>query len=138
MQYGDCQICLLGLSLDPKDVEWFETEECDETRIRTVEAYEIEARQIRTREVVQKEDGYNFEMHSFRALVTNFFPADYDYEAPLQNFRHRMYITMHGRDRWWGLNNCPYRLCCSQICCTCCFVCSGCHCCGCCQGQECG
>merc|ERR1719254_117617 len=84
-QYGHMQVCLLGLSLVPADIEWFENEECDETRIRTVEAYEVEARQIRRREVVRHEDGYNFEMHSYRSLVTNFSPADYDYEAPLQN-----------------------------------------------------
>merc|ERR1712146_631947 len=46
-RYGDVQVCLLGLSLVPRDIEWFENEECDETRIRTIEAYEVEARQIR-------------------------------------------------------------------------------------------
>jgi len=97
-RYGDVQICMMGLSLVPEDIEWFETEECDETRIRTVEPYEVELRQIMMREVTSKEGGYNFDMHSFRPLVTNFFPADYDYEAPLQNFRHRVYITLHGRD----------------------------------------
>merc|ERR1719498_2123857 len=137
-QYGDVQICMLGLSPVPRDIEWFENEECDETRIRTVEAYEVEARQIRLREVVRREDGYNFEMHSYRSLVTNYFPADYDYEAPLQNFRHRLYITIHGRDRWWGLNSCLWRCCCSNLCCTCCFLTTGCHCCGWCQGNECG
>merc|ERR1719469_1305145 len=98
--FGDVQVCLLGLSLVKEDIEWFEMEECDETRIRTIEPYEVEIQQILMREVVSKQDGYSFEMHSYRALVTNFFPADYDYEAPLQNFRHRLYITGHGRDRW--------------------------------------
>lgn len=137
-QFGDVQICLLGLSLVPRDIEWFENEECDEIRIRTIEAYEVEARQIRLKEVVQREDGYNFEMHSYRSLVTNFFPADYDYEAPLQNLRHRLYITLHGRDRWWGLNSVVWRCCCSNLFCTCCFLATGCHCCGWCQGNDCG
>jgi len=136
--YGDVQVCLLGLSLVPKDIEWFENEECDETRIRTIEAYEVEAQQIRYREVVKREDGYNFYMHSYRSLVTNYFPADYDYEAPLQNFRHRLYITMHGRDRWWGLNNFFWKCACSYGFCTCCFLATGGHLCGFCQGNDCG
>jgi hypothetical protein len=49
--YGDVQLCFLGLSLVPKDVEWFENEECDETRIRTVEPYEVERRQMQLKEV---------------------------------------------------------------------------------------
>ena len=49
--YGDVQLCFLGLSLVPKDVEWFENEECDETRIRTVEPYEVEQRQMQLKEV---------------------------------------------------------------------------------------
>merc|ERR1711981_684585 len=53
--YGDVQVCFMGLSLVPRDIEWFENEECDETRIRTVEAYEVEQRQIQLREVVSKE-----------------------------------------------------------------------------------
>merc|ERR1719272_947398 len=93
--YGDVQVCFMGLSLVPQDIEWFENEECDETRIRTVEAYEVEQRQIQLREVVSKEGAYNFEMHTYRVLLTNFYPADYDYEAPLQNLRHRLYITLH-------------------------------------------
>lgn len=101
-RFGDIQICMLGVSLVPEDIEWFEEEECDETRIRTVEAFEVEKRQIQLKEVMQQEAGYNFDLHSVRALVTNFFPADYDYEAPLQNLRHRLYITLHGRDRWYG------------------------------------
>jgi len=136
--HGDVQVCLLGLSLVPADIEWFENEECDETRIRTIEAYEVEAYQIRMKEVVTREDGYNFDMHSYRALVTNFYPADYDYEAPLQNLRHRMYITMHGRDRWWGMNNPCWFLLCSRLFCTACFLATGGHCCGWCQGNECG
>jgi len=136
--YGDVQVCLLGLSLVQRDVEWFENEECDETRIRTIEAYEVEAMQIRLREVVQQEGGYNFDMHSYRSLVTNYFPADYDYEAHLQNLRHRLYITIHGRDRWWGLNNTLWYYCCSGVCCTCCFLGTCCHCLGWCQGNDCG
>merc|ERR1712084_31616 len=78
--YGDVQCCFMGLSLKPEDIEWFENEECDETRIRTVEAYEVEQRQIQLKEVVNASDrmGYNFEMHSYRALVTNYYPAEYD------------------------------------------------------------
>jgi hypothetical protein len=136
--YGDVQCCFMGLSLKQEDIEWFENEECDETRIRTVEAYEVEQRQIQLREVVQKEGAYNFEMHNYRVLVTNFFPSDYDYEAPLQNLRHRLYITCHGRDRWWGLNNQCWRLCCTHLCCTCCFVATCFHCNGWCQGNDCG
>ena len=128
---------MLGLSLVPRDVEWFENEECDETRIRTVEAYEVEQRQIQLREVVSREGGYNFSMHTFRVLLTNLFPADYDYETPLQNLRHRLYITLHGRDRWWGINSCAWRCCCSNLCCAACFLLSAGHCCGWCQGNEC-
>merc|ERR1711939_1162940 len=40
--FGDVQVCLLGLSLVREDIEWFEMEECDETRIRTIEPYEVE------------------------------------------------------------------------------------------------
>merc|ERR1712048_119939 len=61
--YGDVQVCLMGLSLVKADVEWFENEECDETRIRTVEAFEFEHRQIQLKEVVAHEGGYNFAMH---------------------------------------------------------------------------
>merc|ERR1712232_1190841 len=96
-----------------------------------------EQRQIRLKEVVKKEAGYNFDLHSVRALVTNFFPADYDYEAPLQNLRHRLYITYHGRDRWWGLNSFCYRWLCSNILCGTCFLLTCCHCRGWCQGNEC-
>jgi len=135
--YGDVQVCFMGLSLVAKDIEWFENEECDDTRIRTVEPYEVEQRQMQLKEVVAKEGGYTYAMHTLRVLVTNLFPADYDYEAPLQNLRHRCYITLHGRDRWWGLNNCCWRFCCSGACCCSCFVCSCGHCCGWCQGNEC-
>lgn len=136
--YGDVQCCLMGLSLIKQDIEWFENEECDETRIRTVEAFEVENRQIQLREVIKREGGYNFDMHTQRVLLTNYFPADYDYEAPMQNLRHRLYITIHGRDRWWGLYNPCWRLVVSNICCSVCFVATGCHCCGWCQGNECG
>merc|ERR1711918_244024 len=100
--------------------------------------YEVEARQIQLREVVKREDGYNFEMHCYRSLVTNLFPADYDFEAPLQNMRHRVYITLHGRDRWYGLNNPLWKLAVSQLLCIACFVGSCAHGCGYCQGNDCG
>merc|ERR1740130_1786706 len=51
------------------------------------------------RRVIERPNQYNFAMHVARALVTNFFPADYDYEAPVQTLRHRLYITMHALDR---------------------------------------
>merc|ERR1712127_617594 len=97
--YGDVQVLLLGLSLDPEDIEWFEDEECDDTRIRTIEAFEVEQQMILFRKVIQRTSAYTFDMHTFRALVTNFFPADYDYEAPIQTLRHRLYITLHALDR---------------------------------------
>jgi len=97
--YGDVQVLLLGLSLDPEDIEWFEDEECDDTRIRTIEAFEVEQQIILFRKVIQRSTAYTFDMHTFRALVTNFFPADYDYEAPIQTLRHRLYITLHALDR---------------------------------------
>eukprot|EP00928_Gymnodinium_smaydae_P038137 TRINITY_DN26359_c0_g1_i1.p1 TRINITY_DN26359_c0_g1~~TRINITY_DN26359_c0_g1_i1.p1 ORF type:complete len:501 (+),score=63.78 TRINITY_DN26359_c0_g1_i1:50-1504(+) len=136
--YGDVQVCLLGVSLVKKDIEWFENEECDDTRIRTVEAFEVENRQIQLREVVRKEGGYNFDMHTYRVLLTNYFPADYDYEAHLQNLRHRIYITLHGRDRWCGIYNPCWYFCVSQVFCSACFVLTGAHCCGWCQGNDCG
>lgn len=135
--YGDVQICMLGISLEPADIAWFEEEECDETRIRTIEAYEVEQRQIRTREVVQQEAGYNFDLHSVRALVTNYYPADYDYEAPFQNLRHRVYITWHGRDRWWS-DNCPCWPCISCPLNWTCFIGTGACLCGWLQGNDCG
>mmetsp|Transcript_48228 Transcript_48228/g.124467 ORF Transcript_48228/g.124467 Transcript_48228/m.124467 type:complete len:238 (+) Transcript_48228:3-716(+) len=137
LKYGDVQVCLMGLSLVKEDIEWFENEECDETRIRTVEAFEVENRQIQLREVTKKEGGYNFEMHTYRVLVTNFFPADYDYEAPLQNLRHRLYITLHGRDRWYGIQV-PCWNCIAQPVCCLCFVATCFHCGGWCQGNDCG
>lgn len=97
--YGDVQVCLMGLSLEAADIEWFEDEECDDTRIRTIEAWEVEQQQILWRKVIQRSADYNFAMHTFRALVTNYFPADYDYEAPVQTLRHRLYITLHALDR---------------------------------------
>mmetsp|Transcript_103738 Transcript_103738/g.302781 ORF Transcript_103738/g.302781 Transcript_103738/m.302781 type:complete len:439 (+) Transcript_103738:1-1317(+) len=136
--HGDVQVCLLGLSLVKADIEWFENEECDETRIRTVEPYEVEHQQIQLKEVVKKESGYNFAMHCYRVLLTNFFPADYDYEAPIQNLRHRLYITLHGRDRWYS-RQCPlWKLLVTQAACPLCFLATGGHCCGWCQGVECG
>lgn len=97
--HGDVQVCLMGLSLEPEDIEWFEDEECDDTRIRTIEAWEVEQQMILYRKVIPRAADYNFEMHTYRALVTNFFPADYDYEAPIQTLRHRLYITLHALDR---------------------------------------
>lgn len=57
--------------------------------MRTIEAYEVEQQQMLRKEVIGTENDYTFDMHVYRALVTNFYPADYDYEAPLQNIRHR-------------------------------------------------
>lgn len=136
MKYGDVQVCLMGLSLIKEDIEWFENEECDETRIRTIEPFEVENRQLK--EVTRREGGYTFDMHVARALVTNYYPADYDYEAPLQNLFHRLYITMHGRDRWWGLQYPLWSCICSNGACPLCFLATGCHCCGWLQGNDCG
>lgn len=138
LRYGDVQVCLMGLSLIKEDIEWFENEECDETRIRTIEPFEVENRQIQLKEVTRREGGYTFDMHVMRALVTNYFPADYDYEAPLQNFFHRLYITLHGRDRWWGIRNPLWYCVCSNGVCPLCFLATGCHCCGWLQGNDCG
>jgi len=154
-KYGDVQVCLVGLSLVPEDIEWFENEECDDTRIRTVEAYEVEQQQMLRQEVIKREGDYNFDMHVYRTLVTNLFPADYDYEAPVQNLRHRLYATCHSKDRWWmqrsighqtAIN--PYsRGGCGMYCmasqlvgallCTPLYLASGGCCLGYCQGQEC-
>jgi len=97
--HGDVQVCLMGLSLEPEDIEWFEDEECDDTRIRTIEAWEVEQQMILYRKVIPRTTDYSFAMHVYRALVTNYFPADYDYEAPIQTLRHRLYITLHALDR---------------------------------------
>ena len=35
------QVCLVGLSLLREDVDWFENEECDDSRVRTVEPFEM-------------------------------------------------------------------------------------------------
>eukprot|EP00656_Telonema_subtile_P037043 TRINITY_DN4112_c0_g1_i3.p1 TRINITY_DN4112_c0_g1~~TRINITY_DN4112_c0_g1_i3.p1 ORF type:complete len:270 (-),score=80.41 TRINITY_DN4112_c0_g1_i3:70-879(-) len=160
--HGDVQVCLNGLSLVPEDLEWFENEECDDTRIRTVEAFEAEQQQMLRREVIGTEGDYNFDMHVYRTLLTNFFPMDYDFEAPSQNCRHRCYVTCHGRDRWLNqsccacgttykdlLDNsdgycpcgCGLYCCVSTLCgallCTPAYCLSGRCCCGYCQGQEC-
>jgi len=140
-QYGDVQVCIMGLSLVPEDIEWFENEECEDTRIRTVEAFEVELAQMMRREVVKKEGDYNFAMHTYRVLVTNLFPSDYDYEAPIQNIRHRFYITWHGRDRWWAQSNCCWWMFSStigQLFCTACWLGTGACCCGWLQGFDCG
>lgn len=97
--WGDVQVCLMGLSLEPEDIEWFEDEECDDTRIRTIEPWEVEQQQILWRQVIGAPRDYTFSMHTMRALVTNLFPADYDCEAPMQTLRHRLYITLHAMDR---------------------------------------
>merc|ERR1719313_1483357 len=97
--HGDVQVCLMGLSLEREDIEWFEDEECDDTRIRTIEPWEVEQQQILWRQVIGSPCEYTFAMHTVRALVTNLFPADYDVEAPLQTLRHRLYITLHAIDR---------------------------------------
>lgn len=120
-QHGDVQVCLMGLSLVPEDIEWFEDEECDDTHIRTIEAFEVEQQQMLRREVITKEGEYNFDMHVYRTLVTNLFPADYDYEAPWQNLRHRCYATCHSRDRWLMRRSCPVSA-------TGQFTCGGCDC----------
>lgn len=91
--HGDVQVCLNGLSLVPEDLEWFENEECDDTRIRTVEPFEVEQQQMLRKEVIGTEGDYNFEMHVYRTLLTNFYPMDYDFEAPNQNCRHRCYVS---------------------------------------------
>eukprot|EP00936_MAST-01D_sp_MAST-1D-sp1_P002848 g2848.t1 len=98
--YGAVQVCFSGLSLVREDLEWFDQEECDGTRIRTIEPFEVEQQQMLRREVIGTEGEYTFAQHLYRALLTNFFPADYDYEAPIQNMRHRAYITLHNHDRW--------------------------------------
>ena len=98
--YGAVQVCFTGLSLVREDLEWFDQEECDGTRIRTIEPFEVEQQQMLRREVIGTEGEYTFAQHLYRALLTNFFPADYDYEAPIQNMRHRVYITLHNHDRW--------------------------------------
>ncbi|CAK9039041.1 unnamed protein product [Durusdinium trenchii] len=138
LRYGDVQVCLFGLSLIKEDIEWFENEECDETRIRTIEPFEVENRQIQLKEVTRREGGYTFDMHVMRGLVTNYYPADYDYEAPLQNLMHRVYITLHGRDRWWAIQNPLWYLFGSNCLCPACFLATGCHCCGRLQGNDCG
>lgn len=60
------EVCLFGLSLIKEDIEWFENEECDETRIRTIEPFEVENRQIQLKEVTRREGGYTFDMHVMR------------------------------------------------------------------------
>ena len=45
-------MCLLGLSLVPRDVEWFENEECEDSRVRTIEPLEVERVQMIRREVI--------------------------------------------------------------------------------------
>jgi hypothetical protein len=62
--HGDVQVCLNGLSLVPEDLEWFENEECDDTRIRTVEAFEVEQQQMLRKEV-------------YRSQLFNFFHCGY-------------------------------------------------------------
>ena len=52
----DVQVCVSGLSLVPEDLEWFENEECEGTRVRTVEPYEAEWAQMLRKEVVGVEN----------------------------------------------------------------------------------
>ena len=73
--WGGVQVCLLGLSLQPDDIAFFENEECEGTRIRTIEPLEVEQQQMLLRQVIAKEGDYNFAMHTYRALVINFFPV---------------------------------------------------------------
>ena len=70
-------------------------------------AYYFFLRSRNAARVITKEGEYNFDMHVYRTLVTNLFPADYDYEAPWQNLRHRCYATCHSRDRWLMRRSCP-------------------------------
>jgi len=139
--YGNVQVCFMGISLEERDIEWFEHEECANSRIRTIEPFEVERTEMLQKTVITKEGEYSFAMHTYRALLTNFFPADYDYEAKIQNLRHRIYITWHGKDRWWSQKNFCYRAfsCIMDL-----FICtpfylSTCYCCcGWLQGGECG
>ena len=50
--------------------------------------------------MVGTEDEYTYNRHLYRTLLTNLYPADYDYEAPRQTLRHRLYATLHSADRW--------------------------------------
>jgi len=140
-RYGDTQVCLMGLSLRQEDIEFFENEECEDTRIRTIEPFEEEQFQIFRREVIKKEGQYTYDMHIFRGILTNLLPADYDYEAPIQNVRHRCYVTCHGKDRWYGQISCLWN-CVSSFCgvilCTPLYMGCCCCCCGWMQGNECG
>ena len=114
----------MGLSLEKGDIDWFEDEECDDTRIRTIEAFEVEQQRILYQKLIQRNSDYNYAMHTFRALVTNYFPADYDYEAPMQTLRHRLYITLHAMDRrFTGNRNRKYRGYDSQMGLPCCIFC---------------
>lgn len=140
-QYDDVQICILGLTLQPKDIEWMENEECEHIRVRAIEAFEIEQFQIKNRLVAYKEGNYNYPMHIIRALLTNIYPSEFDFEAPAQTLRHRCYITMHSKDRWWSQKSACYGI---PSCLVGIFCCTPLYCatCGCglgyCQGQECG
>ena len=139
--YGDVQLCILALSLQSRDVEFMDNEECEHIRVRAIEAFEIEEFQIRNKLVAYKEGAYNYPMHIMRALLTNNYPCDYDFEAPLQTLRHRLYITMHSNDRWYSQQSAVYGImsCLAGIVCTSpLYVATGCCCCGYLQGQDCG
>jgi hypothetical protein len=41
----------------------------------------VEQQQMLRKEVIGTEADYNFDMHVFRALLTNYYPADYDFEV---------------------------------------------------------
>uniref|UniRef100_A0A7S0ADV4 VWFA domain-containing protein n=1 Tax=Pyrodinium bahamense TaxID=73915 RepID=A0A7S0ADV4_9DINO len=97
--HGDIQVCLVGLNLEPQGLEWFDDEECEATRIRTIRPWEVEQQQMLWRKVIERPSQYSFALHTMRALVTNLFPADYDYKALLQSLRHRLYSTLSAADR---------------------------------------
>jgi len=80
-------------------------------------------------------------MHVMRGLLTNIFPSSFDFEAPSQNLRHRCYITLHAKDRWWSQKSWCYGIPSWLIGCVVCTplycVTGGC-CCGYLQGNDCG
>jgi len=97
--HGDTQVCLLGLNLEPQGLEWFEDAECEASRVRTIRPWEVEQQQMLWRKVIEHPGQYSFAFHTVRALLTNLFPAEYDYKAPFQCLRHRLYSTLRALDR---------------------------------------
>ena len=59
-KFGDVQVCLVGLSLVEDDIRWFEDEECDDSRVRTIEAFEVEQQQMLRKEVIGTENDYTY------------------------------------------------------------------------------